>query len=147
MTALWFQSNNPSGRSRFTGLIHGILAAVFLISINAAAAATDDLSSFLSAVNVGDIFPAGTSFGDLEGNPHSAPVFGEDGSHLGHVFLNTDFAPSIGYSGKPIHILIAMDNDGVIAGARVVKHAEPIVLVEFHFARLNPLSTGMQVTV
>ncbi len=47
---------------------------------------------------------------------------------IGYVFLNTDFSGSIGYSGKPIKILIGLDIHGRIAGAKLVKHTEPIVL-------------------
>jgi NosR/NirI family nitrous oxide reductase transcriptional regulator len=34
-----------------------------------------------------------------------------------------------GYSGKPIHILVALDPAGKILGAKLVEHHEPIVLI------------------
>ena len=51
-----------------------------------------------------------------------------DGGTTGYVFLNTDFHGAIGYSGKPIKILIGMDTKGRVTGAKMVEHSEPIVL-------------------
>ena len=48
---------------------------------------------------------------------------------LGHVYLNSDFANAVGYSGKPIHMLVGIDPQGVIKGLKLVDHKEPIVLV------------------
>ena len=48
---------------------------------------------------------------------------------LGHVYLNSDFANAVGYSGKPIHMLVGIDPQGVIRGIKLVDHKEPIVLV------------------
>src|SRR5690606_36671169 len=36
---------------------------------------------------------------------------------------------SVGYSGKPIHILVGIDPKGVVTGLKLVGHSEPIVLV------------------
>jgi hypothetical protein len=38
---------------------------------------------------------------------------------MGFVFLNSDVVNATGYSGKPIHVLLAMDLEGVIRGARL----------------------------
>ena len=47
----------------------------------------------------------------------------------GWVFLNSDVVNAVGYSGKPIRIAIGIDTHGVITGAKLVEHHEPIVLV------------------
>jgi NosR/NirI family transcriptional regulator, nitrous oxide reductase regulator len=47
---------------------------------------------------------------------------------LGFNFLNTDFVSAVGYSGKPIRIMIGLDPAGKIVGAKLIEHAEPIVL-------------------
>jgi NosR/NirI family nitrous oxide reductase transcriptional regulator len=36
---------------------------------------------------------------------------------------------STGYSGKPIHVLVALDTTGKIIGAKLMEHHEPIVLI------------------
>src|SRR5690606_16427028 len=35
----------------------------------------------------------------------------------------------IGYSGKPIHIIVGIDADGFLHGLKLVHHQEPIVLI------------------
>lgn len=107
-----------------------------------AMSAIDDLASFVSSVSVNEIFPGADRIGDIEGSPPAVSAFGPDGAHLGYMILNTDFVPTIGYSGKPIHILIAMDKQGVIAGAKMVKHAEPIVLVGIPIRKIDAFISG-----
>jgi NosR/NirI family nitrous oxide reductase transcriptional regulator len=48
---------------------------------------------------------------------------------LGYAYLNSDFTSSIGYSGKPIHIVVGIDPKGIIRGFKLVDHKEPIVLI------------------
>lgn len=105
-------------------------------------AATEDLSGFLQDVTIEEVYTGGAQFGEVEGNPPAAPVLSENSSQLGYVFLNTDFVPSIGYSGKPIHILISLDKQGVIVGAKMVKHAEPIVLVGIPIRKIDAFIDG-----
>ena len=50
-------------------------------------------------------------------------------SLLGFVYLNSDFANSTGYSGKPIQLLVGIDPKGVLTGLKIVEHKEPIVLL------------------
>ena len=45
------------------------------------------------------------------------------------MFLNSDVVNAVGYSGKPIRIAIGIDTRGVITGAKLVEHHEPIVLI------------------
>ena len=47
----------------------------------------------------------------------------------GFVYLNSDFANAVGYSGKPIQLLVGIDPKGVLTGLKLVEHKEPIVLV------------------
>jgi hypothetical protein len=55
--------------------------------------------------------------------PHPPPI--KAGSIAGYVFETSD----IGYSGKPIRLLVGLDTNGVITGAKVIEHHEPILLV------------------
>jgi NosR/NirI family transcriptional regulator, nitrous oxide reductase regulator len=114
----------------------------FLEPFQIKAEAADDLVSFLSDVSVEEVFPGGFRLGSVEGTPPSAQVLDGDGKPLGFVILNTDFVPTIGYSGKPIHILIALDEVGVIAGAKLVKHAEPIVLAGIPIRKIDNFIAG-----
>jgi NosR/NirI family nitrous oxide reductase transcriptional regulator len=52
-----------------------------------------------------------------------------DGSVAGWVALSTDFVDIQAYSGKPLVTLVGLDPGGIITGAKVVHHSEPILLV------------------
>lgn len=93
-----------------------------------AEARAEDLSDFIDLAQPAEIIPGATRFGSLQGSPAIAPVF-KDETPVGFVYLNSDFANAIGYSGKPIHMLIGIDSKGVVAGLKLVAHKEPIVLL------------------
>jgi NosR/NirI family nitrous oxide reductase transcriptional regulator len=53
----------------------------------------------------------------------------DDKTLIGYVFLSTDIVDIPGYSGQPIVTLIGMNTEGVITGAQVLRHSEPILLL------------------
>lgn len=120
-----------------------MLAVVALMMWPAPAMAqASALASFAKTVSAGDLFPGATGYDGEEGSPPALSVVGPNGSQIGYVILNTDIVPSIGYSGKPIHILIALDNAGVIVGAKIVEHSEPIVLVGIPIRKIENFIKG-----
>ncbi len=56
---------------------------------------------------------------------------------VGYVFLSTDVVNIPGYSGQPIVTLIGMDRRGLITGSKVLRHAEPILLLGIPVGRLQ----------
>ena len=120
----------PAARTRRIGNA-GAAVLIFLLLLagvlhNACAAV--DLGSALATVEPGDLVPGADRFGPVEGAPPRAQAL--EGSTLrGYVFLNTDLVGAVGYSGKPIHLLIGLDTDGTISGALLHEHHEPIVLI------------------
>lgn len=107
----------------------------------AALMATDALAEplvtqFLDRAQPGDLVPSADAYGPLN---KDAPVVAamKDGKRVGWVFLTSDFVPTAGYSGKPIHILAGISDDAVITGVRLVQHHEPIVLVGIPEARIK----------
>ena len=86
------------------------------------------LGEFASKTTPKEFFPEGTRFGQQQGDPPILPVYADD-RLLGYVYLNTDFTSSVGYSGKPVRVLVGIDPEGVITGTKLVDHKEPIVLV------------------
>ncbi len=103
------------------------LVFVFFLSCTAPVLA-QGLTDFLSPLTPSESFPGADRLGAPEGNPSLAPAYAGE-RLLGHVYLNTDVTDATGYSGKPIHMLVAIDTDGVIRGIRLVDHKEPIVLI------------------
>lgn len=90
--------------------------------------ANSELPRFLDSLVVAEIYPGADRLGDPSGKPLVAPAF-RQGKQVGFVFLTSDFMNTTGYSGKPIHQLVAMDMQGVIRKVLLVEHHEPIVLI------------------
>ncbi|WP_043531358.1 transcriptional regulator NosR [Litchfieldella xinjiangensis] len=61
---------------------------------------------------------------------------------LGHVYESVDIAPVPAYSGKPINLLVGIDTDTRIVLARVLDHAEPIMLVGIPEQRLQDFASA-----
>src|SRR6516164_2428517 len=100
-----------------------------------AAQAASELATYLPKVAPADMFAGADRFGPPQGDPPIVPVYRGD-QLQGFVYLNSDFANAVGYSGKPIQILVAIDPKGVITGLKLVDHKEPIVLVGIPVARI-----------
>lgn len=106
-----------------------VLALAFLcVLLSAGTASAADLKSFLSKVAPADFFPEADRFGSPQGEPPIIPAYRGD-QLQGFVYLNSDFANAVGYSGKPIQVLVGIDPKGVLTGLKLVEHKEPIVLV------------------
>ncbi len=97
----------------------------------AAAVVLSDISS------AGDLSIAAEFFSSQEsvvvetasGQPPAAAVRSQNGNLLGYAFSTRDVSGSVGYSGRPLDIITVVTPDGVIAGARIVAHEEPILVI------------------
>ncbi len=117
-------------------LLAALLGVLVSLLAPAAAAQESRLSGFLAGIAPSELFPEAGRLGAVEGDPPAAPVY-VAGNLVGYVFLNSDVVDATGYSGKPIHVLVAMDLSGRIVGARLVEHSEPIVLIGVDEARVR----------
>ncbi|WP_296762655.1 NosR/NirI family protein [Sediminimonas sp.] len=86
------------------------------------------LERFLSEVPASDLVSGADGYGALHADHPVAPVL-KDGARIGWAFVTSDFVGTTGYSGKPIHTMVAVDNDARVMGVQLVKHSEPIVLI------------------
>ena len=84
--------------------------------------------SYLDKVDPASVVPGADQFGAPEGAPPLVPVLRE-GALVGYVYLTSDVVNTSGYSGKFIDVLVGLDTDGTIMGARLLEHHEPIVLI------------------
>ncbi|WP_370675983.1 4Fe-4S binding protein [Pleomorphomonas sp. PLEO] len=127
----------PAGKTA-NGLIR--VMAAFCLAIALVLAATPSkaasLTDFLGKVAPSDLVPGADAYGAIRSDMPAAPAL-KAGTRVGWVFLNTDFVPTTGYSGKPINVVIGVDDKAVITGARLVKHSEPIVLVGIPEAKIR----------
>ena len=104
------------------------LALLLLLAFAVQPAQASRLEEFLPKVQPGELFTGADRFGDAVGEPPIVPVYrGEE--LAGYALLNSDFTSAIGYSGKPIHIVVGLDREGVLRGLKMVDHQEPIVLI------------------
>lgn len=102
-----------------------MLSQLLVVSV---ANAASELPRFLDASTASAIYPDADKIELPTGEPVVATAF-KQGTQIGFVFLTSDFSNSTGYSGKPIHQLVAMDMQGVIQKVSLVEHHEPIVLI------------------
>ena len=114
-------------RLRFLLQISALVLAL-LMPVFAGDASAANIGDFKDKFDLATIMPGADRLGPEEGSPPSAAAYKGD-KLLGYVFLNSAVVNAIGYSGKPIHIVVGVDTNGLITGARMVKHSEPIVLV------------------
>jgi len=96
--------------------------------ISGIAHAGSELPRFLDVIGVEEIFPGADKLGSVTTDPIVAVAF-KNGKQLGFVFLTSDYVNTTGYSGKPIHQLVAIDMQGIIRKVLLVEHHEPIVLI------------------
>lgn len=104
--------------------IRSLFAAIIVGWILSSAANAAGFGAYRADVKPADVFPNAEKFGAVEGTPAAAAAF-KDGKVVGYVFETSN----IGYSGKPIRILVGLTSDGVFTGAKVIEHHEPILLV------------------
>ncbi len=91
-------------------------------------AQADSLASFLTDLTPDDLYPGADAFGPIRADVPVAPIL-KGSETLGYAFLTSDFVGTTGYSGKPIHVVAAIDTEAVLTGVKLVKHSEPIVLI------------------
>ncbi len=112
-------------RQVFTACVHLLLLWVFAVSVVSAGARE------ISAEQIQIVFPVeGGHAAALQtsGRPAAARVVVQ-GELRGYVFSTFDITGSLGYSGKPVDILVGLTTDGLITGAHLFRHEEPILII------------------
>ncbi len=105
------------------------------------AAAQSVLADQLPKLVAGDLVEGADGFGPIREDAAVAPVL-KGGETIGWAFITSDFVSTTGYSGKPIHTLVAVDEDARVIGVKLVKHSEPIVLIGIPQAKMDALAKG-----
>ncbi|MCY1128279.1 4Fe-4S binding protein [Frigidibacter sp. RF13] len=105
------------------------------------AAADTVLAKYLPEVAAGDLVEGADGFGPPRDDLAVAPVL-KGGETIGWAFVTSDFVGTTGYSGKPIHTMVAIDTDAKVIGVALVKHSEPIVLIGIPDAKVKALAAA-----
>jgi len=130
-----------TGIIRLVLLTLGLIVAGCMLPAASSAQQVANLANYLRMVEPAQVFPEADRFGPLQGSPPVAPAYQGD-RLLGYAFLNSDFVNATGYSGKPIRIIVGIALDGTIAGARLVDHHEPIVLIGIPEQKITAFING-----
>lgn len=107
------------------------LAAVLLLVMSMAPATAGTLApdrTRLDETMMAELFPGADSFGAVEGTPPAIPAL-IDGKVVGYVFSSRQVVQSTGYGTEPLDTLVGMTVDGIITGAVVVEHHEPLLII------------------
>lgn len=128
-----------AGRDKRVARFLTILVVVLVWGGGAACAA--GLADFLDQIPLAQVFPGADRLGPAEGAPPAAVAYQGERA-VGWVFLNSDVVNAAGYSGKPIQVAVGMDRDGRIVGAKLLKHAEPIVLIGIPQQKIEEFIAG-----
>ncbi|WP_102868584.1 NosR/NirI family protein [Pseudovibrio exalbescens] len=97
------------------------------------------LSRFLAQTPPSSLVEGADAYGGVKEDLPVAPLL-KDGTQIGWVWVTSDFVGTTGYSGKPIHTLVAIGLDATILGAKLVEHSEPIVLVGIPDEKIKALT-------
>jgi len=104
-------------------LLSDLLLATAVVLFAPAVGATEPDRATLQAV-----FPDGDGFGPFEGDPPAAVVY-KQGDVIGYILKTRDVVASVGYSGKPLDVLVGLRLDGILTGAVILEHHEPILVI------------------
>ena len=116
-----------------------LIFASLCLAVSASAATV--LQEYLPAAVASDVVPGADGFGPVRDDIAVAPVL-KGGETVAWVFVTSDVVGTTGYSGKPIHTLVAVGLDAKILGVQLVKHSEPIVLIGIPEAKVKALVAG-----
>lgn len=119
------------------------LLALVLLFLSAALPlrAAPVLSEFLARTLPSDLVTGADAYGAIREDLPVAPILSE-GRQIGWAFVTSDFVGTTGYSGKPIHTMVAVDDAARVIGVALVKHSEPIVLIGIPEGEIKALVAG-----
>ena len=101
--------------------ILAIVAVTLLMGFSAAAETV--LSKLLPRVDAGELVEGADAFGPFHADLPVVQVL-KAGEQIGWAYVTSDFVSTTGYSGKPIHTMVAIDADAQVIGVQLVKHRQ-----------------------
>lgn len=115
-----------------------VACAALLAMVTALNAQSPHLPTFLSEVPAATLVEGADGYGPIRSDLPVAPVLRGEQT-VGWAFITSDFVGTTGYSGKPIHVMVAVDLEAKLSGVKLVKHSEPIVLIGIPEAKVAKL--------
>lgn len=99
------------------------------------------LAKYLPQTEASELVAGADGFGAIREDLPVAPVM-KGAQQLGWAFITSDFVGTTGYSGKPIHMMVAVGPEAKVIGVKLVKHSEPIVLIGIPEAKVKALAAS-----
>lgn len=122
----------------FHTLLKTLTVFALMLLFGLPAAAQSVLSKLVPDIEVGQLVEGAEAFGSTHQDIPAIQIL-KDGKQIGWAFVTSDFVSTTGYSGKPIHTMVAVDNAAQVIGVQLVKHSEPIVLIGIPDAKVKAL--------
>ena len=125
----------------FISSLFALIQLVFLLAVNSALAQSVPplVSKFISQIPASELVEGATSYGPLNEQIPVVPIL-KGSELLGYAYITSDFVSTTGYSGKPIHVLVAIGMEGKLLRAELVEHSEPIVLIGIPDSKIRALT-------
>lgn len=114
------------------------LTVLFLLLAGVPAMAQTVLEQLLPDVDPAALVEGADGFGATHPDIPVIEVL-QGGEQIGWAYVTSDFVSTTGYSGKPIHTLVAIDMDATVIGVELLKHSEPIVLIGIPDSKVRAL--------
>lgn len=97
------------------------------------------LEKFLEDLAADQFVPGADGFGTIDKNIPVVPIL-LNGAIVGYAYVTSDIVGTTGYSGKPIHVIVAIAPDGKLITAQLYKHSEPIILIGIPDKKIKALT-------
>jgi NosR/NirI family nitrous oxide reductase transcriptional regulator len=117
-----------------------LLLALLLVLPAVLRAQQPHLPRFLADMPAADLVAGADGYGPMREDIPVVPVL-RGGETIGFAFIASDFVGTTGYSGKPIHTMVAVDHDARVMGVQLVKHSEPIILIGIPDSKIKALAS------
>tara|TARA_R110000850_G_scaffold22172_9_gene64679 strand:- start:952 stop:3153 length:2202 start_codon:yes stop_codon:yes gene_type:complete len=109
-----------------------------MLFIGLPVAADTILSKLLPDLTASELVEGADAFGSIHPDIPVVQIL-KAGERIGWAYITSDFVSTTGYSGKPIHTMVAIDDGAQVIGVQLVKHSEPIVLIGIPDSKVKAL--------
>uniref|UniRef100_UPI0035626C03 FMN-binding protein n=1 Tax=Sulfitobacter sp. TaxID=1903071 RepID=UPI0035626C03 len=109
-----------------------------MLFIGLPVAADTILAKLLPDLTASELVEGADAFGSIHPDIPVVQIL-KAGERIGWAYITSDFVSTTGYSGKPIHTMVAIDDGAQVIGVQLVKHSEPIVLIGIPDSKVKAL--------
>ncbi len=123
---------------RFLFLLCAVVAAVVFMAPAATSQArhSEPMALDCSVLDCAEVLPGAQTFEAVEDRPYKVGYDGA-GDTVGWVVLSTDVVDIVAYSARPMVTLVGLNTQGIITGAELIHHEEPILQVGISHEELD----------